>query len=34
VRLRIRDGEIAIGSLDTVGFASGALPEFAGMRAI
>lgn len=34
VRLRIRDGEIAIGSLDTVGFASGVLPEFGGMRAI
>jgi L-alanine-DL-glutamate epimerase-like enolase superfamily enzyme len=34
VRLRIRDGEIAIGSLDSVGFASGALPEFATMRAI
>lgn len=34
VRLRIRDGEISIGSLDTVGFASGALPEFGGMRAI
>lgn len=34
VRLRIRNGEIALGSLDTVGFASGALPEFAAMRAI
>jgi L-alanine-DL-glutamate epimerase-like enolase superfamily enzyme len=34
VRLRIRDGEIAIASLDTVGFASGALPEFAAMRGI
>ena len=32
VRLRIRDGELAIGSLDTVGFASGALPDFAAMR--
>jgi hypothetical protein len=34
VRLRIRDGEIAIGSLDTVGFASGALPEFAAMAGL
>jgi L-alanine-DL-glutamate epimerase-like enolase superfamily enzyme len=34
VRLRIRDGEIAIASLDTPGFASGALPDFAAMQAI
>ena len=34
VRLRIRGGQIAIGSLDQVGFASGALPEFAGMQAL
>jgi L-alanine-DL-glutamate epimerase-like enolase superfamily enzyme len=34
VRLRIRGGEIAIGSLDTVGFASGAVPEFEGMAAL
>jgi L-alanine-DL-glutamate epimerase-like enolase superfamily enzyme len=34
VRLRIKDGEIALGSLDTAGFASGALPQFTGMRAI
>lgn len=34
VRLRIRDGEIAIASLDTPGFASGALPDFSAMRAI
>lgn len=32
VRLRIRDGEIALGSLDTPGFASGALPDFSAMR--
>jgi len=34
VRLRIRGGEIAIGSLDCAGFASGALPEFGAMRAL
>jgi len=34
VRLRIRDGEIAIGSLGAPGFASRALPEFGAMRAI
>ncbi|MBC5784782.1 mandelate racemase [Ramlibacter sp. USB13] len=34
VRLRIRDGEIALASLDTPGFASGALPDFGAMRAI
>ena len=32
VRLRIRAGEIALASLDTPGFASGALPDFAAMR--
>lgn len=32
VRLRIRDGEIAIASLAGPGFASGALPDFAAMR--
>jgi hypothetical protein len=32
VRLRIRDGEIELASLDTPGFASGALPDFAAMR--
>jgi hypothetical protein len=31
VRLRIRDGEIALGSLAAPGFASGALPDFAAM---
>lgn len=34
VRLRIRDGEIALASLDTPGFASGALPDFGAMRAL
>ncbi len=34
VRLRIRAGEIAIGSLDCVGFASGALPDFAAMQSL
>jgi hypothetical protein len=34
VRLRIRDGEIAIGSLAAPGFASGTLPDFGAMRAI
>jgi hypothetical protein len=32
VRLRIRDGEIAIGSLECPGFASGAMPDFAAME--
>jgi L-alanine-DL-glutamate epimerase-like enolase superfamily enzyme len=32
VRLRIRDGELAIGSLDTPGFASAALPDFSAMQ--
>lgn len=31
-RLRIRDGRIAIGSLDRVGFAYGAEPDFTAMR--
>jgi L-alanine-DL-glutamate epimerase-like enolase superfamily enzyme len=34
VRLRIRAGEIALGSLDQPGFASGALPEFEAMQGI
>jgi len=34
VRLRIRAGEIAIGSLATPGFASGALPVFQAMRTL
>jgi hypothetical protein len=34
VRLRIRDGEIALGSLDCVGFASGAMPDFGAMAAL
>lgn len=34
VRLRIAGGEIALGSLETVGFASGAMPEFGEMRAL
>lgn len=34
VRLRIRGGEIAIGSLDVAGFASGAMADFAAMRGI
>ncbi|RYF18738.1 MAG: mandelate racemase [Comamonadaceae bacterium] len=32
VRLRIRGGEIALASLDTPGFASGAMPDFAAMQ--
>ena len=32
VRLRIRGGEIALGSLGTAGFASGALPDFGAMQ--
>ncbi|HYE39974.1 MAG TPA: enolase C-terminal domain-like protein [Ramlibacter sp.] len=32
VRLRIRDGEIALASLDAPGFASGALPGFEAMQ--
>ena len=34
VRLRIRGGEIAIGSLEVPGFASGAMPEFEAIQAI
>jgi L-alanine-DL-glutamate epimerase-like enolase superfamily enzyme len=34
VRLRIRDGEIALGSHDCVGFASGALPDFRAMQSL
>jgi hypothetical protein len=34
VRLRIRDGEIALGSLACPGFASGALPDFSVMRSL
>ncbi len=33
-RLRIANGRISLGSLDCVGFASAAMPDFAGMRAI
>lgn len=32
VRLKIRDGRIALGSLDCAGYASAALPDFAGMQ--
>src|SRR5688572_24833504 len=34
VRLRIREGRIALASLAQPGFASGALPDFGAMRAI
>jgi Enolase C-terminal domain-like len=34
VRVRIRDGELAIGSLGGPGFASGASPDWASMRAM
>jgi len=34
VRLKIQSGRIAIGSLDCVGFASGAMPDFSGMRRV
>jgi hypothetical protein len=34
VRLRIREGEIQLASLDTPGFASGALPDFGTMAAL
>ncbi|MCD6076193.1 MAG: mandelate racemase [Ramlibacter sp.] len=34
VRLRIRDGEIRLGSLDTPRFASGAMPDFGAMRTL
>ncbi|MEP6825319.1 MAG: hypothetical protein ABI919_10935, partial [Ramlibacter sp.] len=32
VRLKIRDGRIALGSLDCAGFASAAMPDFAAMQ--
>jgi len=34
VRLRIRDGRIALASLDVTGFASGALPDWDAMQAL
>jgi hypothetical protein len=34
VRLRIRNGEIALSSLDCVGFASGAMPNFGAMSGL
>ncbi|SLN27782.1 enolase C-terminal domain-like protein [Oceanibacterium hippocampi] len=34
VRLRIRDGAIAIGSLDCTGFATGVAPDFSAMRPV
>jgi hypothetical protein len=34
VRLRIRDGEIALASLDGPGFASGAMPDFGSMASL
>ncbi|MCX7231409.1 MAG: mandelate racemase [Burkholderiales bacterium] len=34
VRVRIRDGSLAIGSLDAPGFASGAMPAWDAMRAL
>jgi hypothetical protein len=34
VRLKIRDGRIAIGSLDCVGYASAALPDFSQMLSL
>jgi hypothetical protein len=34
VRLRIEGGKIALGSLDGVGFASGAMPDFGAMTAV
>jgi hypothetical protein len=34
VRLAIRDGRIALGSLDVAGYASAAMPEFAAMEVI
>jgi hypothetical protein len=33
-RLRIRDGQLAIGSLDCIGYASAALPDWAAMQAL
>jgi hypothetical protein len=32
VRVRVRDGRLALGSLDAIGFSSGATPDFASMR--
>jgi len=34
VRLRVRDGRLALGSLAAMGFASGSTPDFASMRAL
>jgi hypothetical protein len=34
VRVRIRDGRLAIGSLDAPGFASGAMPVWDAMRSL
>jgi hypothetical protein len=34
VRLRITDGRIALGSLDCIGYASGAMPDFKAMQRI
>src|SRR5690606_8440172 len=34
VRVRIRDGTLAIGSLGCTGFASGAMPQWATLRAM
>jgi hypothetical protein len=34
VRLKIREGRIALGSLDCPGFASAAMPEFGAMQAL
>jgi hypothetical protein len=34
VRLKIRDGRIALGSLDCAGYASAALPDFGGMQEV
>jgi hypothetical protein len=34
VRLAIRDGRIAVGSLACTGFASAAMPDFSRMQAI
>jgi hypothetical protein len=32
VRLRVRDGCLALGSLDAIGFASGSTPDYSSMR--
>jgi hypothetical protein len=34
VRLKIRGGQIAIGSLACVGYASGAMPDFGAMKSL